>query len=263
MVLCLHFVTIVSAGRVNGADGRDARHAGIHAVGVAKAYGAGTSRVPALRGVTVTIDPGAFAAIMGPSGSGKSTLLHLLAGLDVPDAGTITIDGRELGPMTEDERTVFRRRHIGVVFQCFNLVSTLSVEENVALPLRLDGRPRADVRRRVVEALDQVGMLGRRRRPVPELSGGEQQRVALARALAVEPLLILADEPTGSLDSETAGEVLALLRAATGRGRTVVMVTHDRDAAAHAERVVHVIDGVIAAGAADLDRSRRCARGAR
>jgi ABC-type lipoprotein export system ATPase subunit len=247
------------APRANAAAGTERRaDVGVRVAGLGKAYGSGATRVTALRAVTLTIDVGEFVAIMGPSGSGKSTLLHLLGGLDVPDAGTVVIAGHDLGAMSESARTVFRRRHVGVVFQCFNLVPTLSVEENVALPLRLDGRPRRDVQTRVAEALEQVGMLDRRGRWAPQLSGGEQQRVALARALAVDPLLILADEPTGSLDSRTAGEVLALLAAMSDRGRTVVMVTHDRDAAAHAGRIAHVVDGTIA----ELDRSRRCARGA-
>ena len=251
------------AGGAHEANGRDAHPVAVRADGVAKTYGTGTTRVPALRSVTLTIRAGEFAAIMGPSGSGKSTLLHLLGGLDVPDAGTVAVAGHELGTMSEDERAVFRRRYVGIVFQCFNLVPTLSVEENVALPLRLDGRPRGRVQARVAESLAEVGMVGHRTRPVPQLSGGEQQRVALARALAVEPRVILADEPTGSLDSRTAGEMLALLRAAAERGRTIVMVTHDRDAAAHADRIVHVVDGTIAADGEDVERSRRCAHGGR
>jgi ABC-type lipoprotein export system ATPase subunit len=235
--------------------------AAVRADGLAKSHRQGALRVPALRELTLTIACGEFVAIMGPSGSGKSTLLHLLAGLDVPDAGSIVVAGYRLGAMTEDQRTVFRRRHIGLVFQCFNLVPTLSVEENVALPLRLDGTAPETVRSRVGAALEQVGMLPRRRQAAPLLSGGEQQRVALARALVVEPPVILADEPTGSLDSRTASEVLHLLRAASERGRTVVMVTHDGAAAAQADRIVRVVDGTIDLEGDELARGRRCARG--
>ena len=229
--------------------------------GLVKTYRQGAHSVPALRDVSLTIRRGEFVAIMGPSGSGKSTLLHLLGGLDVADAGTITIAGRRLGAMTEDQRTIFRRRHIGVVFQCFNLVPTLSAEENVALPLRLDGRSPAAVHAHVARALEQVGMLARRAQPSPQLSGGEQQRVALARALVVEPVLILADEPTGSLDSRTAGEVLRLLRAASAGERTVIMVTHDAGAAAQADRILRVVDGAIERDSAHAERELRCARG--
>ena len=240
--------------RVDANDG-----VAVRADGLVKAYRQGAHTVPALRDVSLTIRRGEFVAVMGPSGSGKSTLLHLLGGLDVADAGTITVAGRPLGAMTEDQRTVFRRRHIGVVFQCFNLVPTLSVEENVALPLRLDGKSPGAVHAHVAHALEQVGMLARRAQPSPQLSGGEQQRVALARALVVEPVLILADEPTGSLDSRPAGEVLRLVRAASARDRTVVMVTHDAGAAAQADRVVRVVDGTLESD--DVERGLRCARG--
>jgi putative ABC transport system ATP-binding protein len=218
----------------------------VRAERVVKAYREGESRVAALRGVSLEIGTQEFVAVMGPSGSGKSTLLHLLAGLDLPDSGSIVIAGRALGAMTDDELTVFRRRHLGIVFQSFNLVPTLTAEENVALPLRLDGVPARAVRARVADTLADVGMLHRRRHRPDQLSGGELQRVAMARALVVEPLLILADEPTGSLDSRTSEEILCLLqRTANQLGRAIVMVTHDPTAAAHAGRVVRVVDGLV------------------
>jgi putative ABC transport system ATP-binding protein len=218
----------------------------VRAEDVGKSYRQGETRVAALHGVSLEIGTAEFVAVMGPSGSGKSTLLHLLGGLDVPDSGTIAIAGRTLGAMSDDELTVFRRRHLGIVFQAFNLVPTLTAEENVALPLRLDGVSARTARARVVGALGEVGMRHRRGHRPDQLSGGELQRVALARALVVEPLLVLADEPTGSLDSRTSEEMLGLLhRASRDLGRTVVMVTHDPVAAAYASRVVRVVDGMI------------------
>ncbi len=238
-----------------------------HADGLVKTYRQGEGTVSALRGVTVAVRAGEFVAVMGPSGSGKSTLLHLLGGLDVADHGTVVVGGHALQTMTDDQRTVFRRRHVGVVFQAFNLVPTLTVEENVALPLLLDGLPNGSVRARVAAVLAEVGLERRRLQAATQLSGGEQQRVAIARALVVEPMLILADEPTGSLDSRTAGEVLRLLRrTASARARTLVMVTHDAGAAAHADRVVRVVDGRVehdgTAATASLDGVRRCVLGA-
>jgi putative ABC transport system ATP-binding protein len=216
----------------------------VRATGVVRTYRQGESRVPALRGISLEIGRGEFAAIMGPSGSGKSTLLHVLGGLDVPEAGSIVIAGHSLQAMSDDELTVFRRRHIGIVFQSFNLVPTLTAEENVALPLRLDGVSIGAARSRTAEALASVGMLPRRCHTPDQLSGGELQRVAVARAIVVEPILILADEPTGSLDSRTAEEILGLLRRAVReQGRTIVMVTHDAGAASYAQRIIRVVDG--------------------
>jgi len=213
---------------------------------VHKVYRQGEADVPALGGVTLDIPAGAFVSIMGPSGSGKSTLLHLMGGLDAPSRGEVIIDGTPISRMTDDEITIFRRRKIGFVFQFFNLLPTYTAEENVALPLVLDRRPARDVRRRVDEALERVGLAQRRRHRPDELSGGEMQRVAIARALAIEPLLILADEPTGNLDTRTGEQILDLIQEANrGRGCTVVLVTHDSRAAAYADRIVYLKDGVV------------------
>ena len=220
--------------------------AAVEAVGLVRRHRHGAHVVPALRGVSLTIGSGEFVAVMGPSGSGKSTLLHLLGGLDVPDEGRVVIAGQVLGALSDDAATVFRRRHVGIVFQAYNLLPTLTAAENVALPLLLDDVPRREVDARVGEALTAVGMAARRSHRPAELSGGEQQRIAVARALVVEPALVLADEPTGSLDSRTAADVLEFLgRAARDRGRTILMVTHDREAAASADRVLHMVDGML------------------
>src|SRR5262245_18299271 len=170
---------------------------------VQKVFRQGETDVPALAGVSLDIAPGDFVAIVGPSGSGKSTLLHLLGGLDTPTRGAIEIDGTSISRMSDDEITIFRRRKIGFVFQFFNLLPTYSAEENVALPLLLDRRSNREVRERVDAALEQVGLMHRRRHRPDELSGGEMQRVAIARALVIDPVLILADEPTGNLDTRT------------------------------------------------------------
>jgi putative ABC transport system ATP-binding protein len=208
-------------------------------------YGTGDRQVTALNGVTVDFERGTFTAVMGPSGSGKSTLLHCAAGLDRPPGGAVTIDGTLLNDLSEDALTRLRRDRIGFVFQAFNLVSTLTAEQNVALPLRLAGRrpPAPDV----TAALAAVGLAGRARHRPGELSGGEQQRVALARALIGRPAVVFADEPTGALDSATSRQVLGLLRALVDEhGLTVVLVTHDPVAAAYADRVLVLADGRIA-----------------
>jgi putative ABC transport system ATP-binding protein len=215
---------------------------------VHKVYHQGATRVRALDGVSLVVSAGEFVSVVGPSGSGKTTLLHLVAGLDVPSAGEIRLNGVPISRMSDDELTIFRRRHIGVVFQFFNLLPTLSAEENVALPLILDRRSARDVRARVVAALDQVGLAHRARHRPDELSGGEMQRVAIARALVVEPVVILADEPTGNLDTHTGEEILELIRAANQeRGTTVVLVTHDPSAAAQASRTITLRDGRVVA----------------
>jgi len=214
---------------------------------VVKVYRQGAREVRALDGVSMRVARGEFVAVMGPSGSGKSTLLHLLGGLDAPSAGEVWLDDRALSAMTDDELTVFRRRHVGFVFQFFNLLPTMTAEENVAYPLLLDGRPKREVMPRVARALARVGLTDRRTHRPDELSGGEAQRVAVARALVLEPLLLLADEPTGNLDSKTGDGVLGLVRdACRGGGTTVVMVTHDAHAAAAAGRIVTLVDGRLA-----------------
>ncbi|SCG53227.1 ABC transporter ATP-binding protein [Micromonospora humi] len=212
--------------------------------GLCAVYGAGARRVTALDGVTTSFAGGTFTAVMGPSGSGKSTLLHCAAGLDKPTAGTVTIDGRRLDDLGEDELTRLRRDRIGFVFQAFNLVSSLTAAENVELPLRLARhRPPA---RDVLAALDTVGLTDRAGHRPSELSGGEQQRVAVARALITRPAVVFADEPTGALDSTASQQILRLLRALVDDHRqTVVMVTHDPAAAAYADRVLLLADGRI------------------
>ncbi|WP_122978526.1 ABC transporter ATP-binding protein [Actinoplanes teichomyceticus] len=212
---------------------------------VRAAYGTGDRRSVALDGISVTFERGTFSAVMGPSGSGKSTLLHCAAGLDRPTAGSVTIDGTVLDDLTEDELTRLRRDRIGFVFQAFNLVSSLTAEQNVALPARLAGRRPAAAD--VTAALSAVGLADRLRHRPSELSGGEQQRVAVARALISRPAVVFADEPTGALDSVTSRHILDLLRALVDdHQQTVVMVTHDPVAAARADRIVFLADGRIA-----------------
>jgi putative ABC transport system ATP-binding protein len=213
-----------------------------------KRYPMGESAVEALHGIDLAVAPGEFVAIMGPSGSGKSTLLHLLGGLEAISSGEVRLGERSLASLTEREITTLRRRRIGVVFQFFNLLPTMTAEENVALPLLLDGIPAREIEARVDEALGWVGLQGRARHTPDRLSGGEQQRVALARALISGPDLVLADEPTGNLDSASGDQMLDLLQRACGeRGQTVVMVTHDPAAAARAGRVIFLRDGRIRA----------------
>jgi putative ABC transport system ATP-binding protein len=209
-------------------------------------YPMGAMLVEALGGVDLAIDRGEFVAVMGPSGSGKSTLLHLLGGLEEASGGDVRLSGQSLAQLGDRELTLLRRRKVGVVFQFFNLMPTMTAEENVGLPLLLDGAPADEVSRRAAEALDWVGLAERRRHTPDRLSGGEQQRVALARALITHPDLVLADEPTGNLDSASGEQVLSLLRRACDeRGQTVLMVTHDPAAAARADRVIFLGDGKI------------------
>jgi len=214
--------------------------------GVRKVYGRGETEVCALDGISLEVPAGQFVSVVGASGSGKSTLLHLLGGLDQPSAGEIMVAGTTLAGMSDDEITIFRRRKIGFVFQFFNLLPSLTAEENVALPLLLDGRSRRAVQPAVEEALAQVGLARRRRHRPDEMSGGEMQRVAIARALVIEPALILADEPTGNLDSKTGEQILSLIRDANERrGATVLLVTHDARAASYGSRTVTMRDGTI------------------
>jgi putative ABC transport system ATP-binding protein len=212
---------------------------------VRKVHGQGDAAVVALDGISVALSPGSFTAIMGPSGSGKSTFLHVAAGLDRPTSGTVTLGDTDLARLSERRLTILRRERIGFVFQAFNLMPSLTVTQNIALPLRLDGRrPR---RSEVREVAARVGLEKRLRHRPSQLSGGQQQRVAIARALVTQPEVVFADEPTGALDTQTGRGVLALLREVVdGDGHTVVMVTHDPQAAAYADRVILLADGRIA-----------------
>jgi putative ABC transport system ATP-binding protein len=211
---------------------------------VSRSFGAGVHRRSVLDRVSVSIAAASETAIMGRSGSGKSTLLNLISGIDRPDSGRVIFDGVDLGALGEPERTLFRRRKVGFVYQFFNLLPTLNVEENVRLVLSLDGVAAAAGRRRSRAMLERVGLGDRLQAPVDVLSGGEQQRVALARALVHEPALLLADEPTGNLDEVTAAQLAPLLRTlAQERGATVVLVTHDRQLAAGADRCLTLRDG--------------------
>ena len=218
----------------------------VSATDVTRRYGSGEAAVDALRGVTLDIPRGQFAAIMGPSGSGKSTLMHVLAGLDQPTAGIVHIAGQDITTMNDAQLTKLRRAHVGFVFQAFNLLPTLTAEENILLPLQLAGR---QVDRAWYDAVvERVGLADRTTHRPSQLSGGQQQRVAAARALVSEPTVLFADEPTGNLDSKSSHEVLELLRdAAVSFGQTTVMVTHDTDAAAAADRLIHIEDGLIVA----------------
>ncbi len=211
---------------------------------VTRTYGTGDATVHALRGVTLDLAAGGFTAIVGPSGSGKSTLMHLLAGLDRPTTGSVRIGDQDVSSLKDAQLTKLRREHVGFVFQQFNLLPVLTAEENVTLPLAIAGR-KADPAL-VTALLERVGLADRRGHKPAELSGGQQQRVAVARALVTRPTVLLADEPTGNLDTRASADVLALLREAVEvDGQTVVMVTHDDAAAAHADRVVTIVDGRI------------------
>jgi putative ABC transport system ATP-binding protein len=206
---------------------------------LSKSYQEGDRTRVVLKAASASFDRGEFVAIVGKSGTGKSTLLNLIGGIDRADGGSVCLDGRDLTALTERERTLFRRRHIGFVFQFFNLIPTLTVWENVTLPLELSGASADDLERHAGPLLVAVGLLDRRSTFPDRLSGGEQQRVAIARALVHDPLLVLADEPTGNLDEATGGAILDLLdRLTRGAGKNLVMVTHNRDAARRADRVL-------------------------
>ena len=211
-----------------------------------KHFGEGPGAVRAVDGLNLAIMRGEFVTLTGPSGSGKSTVLNLLAGLDTPTKGEIVIDGQPLSSMTDEQLTIFRRRRLGIIFQFFNLLPTLTAAENVALPLRADRRPRAEIAERVGRALELVGMAHRARHRPGEMSGGEMQRVAIARALVIEPLVLLADEPTGNLDSKMGQDILELVKSMSERtGVTVVLVTHDLRAAGYGDRMITLRDGRI------------------
>ena len=211
-----------------------------------KVYDTSGHKVTALDGITLGVPEGFFYAIMGASGSGKSTLLHVIGGLTPPTSGTLRVAGRDLAAMSDRERTIFRRRRLGIVFQEYNLLPTLTARENVALPLLVDGMPLGDYRQRVDELLEKVHLQERAEHRPDALSGGEQQRVAIARALLNDPAIILADEPTGNLDSKQSAEIWKLLRQiCSERGKTILMVTHEAHGAAYADRVIVLKDGRI------------------
>jgi putative ABC transport system ATP-binding protein len=236
---------------VAGARGSDPTTV-IDVVDVRKTYRNGTLEVEALRGVTFGITVGEYVAIMGPSGSGKSTLMHILGCLDVPTSGMFRLAGEDVSAMSEDQLAQVRNRRIGFVFQQFNLLASLSAWRNVELPLVYAGVDRTSRKERALAALDRVGLGDRVEHRPGELSGGQQQRVAVARALVTDPALILADEPTGNLDSASARDVLALLDELHRSGRTIVLITHDADVAAVAGRTMRIRDGEIFHGEAAL-----------
>ncbi len=207
-----------------------------------KYYEQGASPVKAIDGVNISVAQGEFVAIVGTSGSGKSTLLNMLGGLDTPTEGKVFVDGKDIFRLNEEERTIFRRRKIGFVFQAFNLVPVLNVYENIVLPIQLDGN---DVDEKFVnEIIDILGMTEKKSSMPNQLSGGQQQRVAIARALATKPSFILADEPTGNLDSKTSQDVLGLLKTTGAKfGQTIIMITHNEEIAQMADRIIHIEDG--------------------
>jgi putative ABC transport system ATP-binding protein len=212
---------------------------------VRKTYVMGDIEVDALAGISMTVDEGEYVAVMGPSGSGKSTLMHILGCLDVPSSGTYELAGTDVSRMTEAELAEIRNRRIGFVFQGFNLLPSLSAWRNVELPLCYAGVPRDERRERAVAALERVGLSGRIEHRPGELSGGQQQRVAVARALVTDPALILADEPTGNLDTRSTTDVLALFDELSRAGRTIMLITHEADVAAAAQRTARIRDGLL------------------
>ena len=216
----------------------------LQAKNLKKVYGSGENAVRALDGVDLSIEKGEFVAVVGTSGSGKSTLLHMLGGLDRPSSGTVTVDGQDIFALKDEELTIFRRRKIGFVFQAYNLVPVLNVYENIVLPIELDG---AQINRDfVTQIVDTLGLAARLDALPNQLSGGQQQRVAIARALAAAPAIILADEPTGNLDSKTSQDVLSLLKVSSQKfGQTIVMITHNEEMAQLADRIVRIEDGRI------------------
>jgi putative ABC transport system ATP-binding protein len=225
--------------------GSPARPPVIDLVDVTKIYRSGSLSVAALRGISLVIDEGEYVAIMGPSGSGKSTLMHILGCLDVPSSGSYWLAGEDVSEMSESELALVRNRRIGFVFQQFNLLASQSVLRNVELPLTYAGVARSDRRTRALEALELVGLADRVQHRPGELSGGQQQRVAIARALVTRPALILADEPTGNLDSAAAADVTRLMEELNAQGTTLVLITHEAEVAAVANRMVRLRDGLV------------------
>ena len=210
-----------------------------------KTYGSGEAEVRALDGVDLKVDRGEFVAVVGTSGSGKSTLLHMLGGLDRPSSGSVSVDGRDLSTLKDEELTIFRRRKIGFVFQSYNLVPVLSVRENIVLPVELDGRKTDE--EYIQSIIHMLGLVSKLDNLPNTLSGGQQQRVAIARALAAKPAIVLADEPTGNLDSRTSQDVMGLLKITGERfSQTIVMITHNEELAQTADRIVRIEDGRIA-----------------
>jgi len=212
---------------------------------ITKTYGEGEATVYALAGVTTSVAQGEYVAIMGSSGSGKSTLMHIIGCLDVPTSGTYRLDGVDVSELNETQLALVRNRRIGFVFQSFNLIPRTSALANVELPLAYAGVKPKQRKERAMAALDLVGLGDRAEHDPNQLSGGQQQRVAIARALVTEPALLLADEPTGNLDSRSTSEILSILDNLNADGRTIVLITHENDVAAHAHRVIHLLDGRI------------------
>ncbi len=218
----------------------------IEAVNLGKTYKTGSVEVEVLKNIDLKVSKGEFVSIMGPSGSGKSTLLYLMGGLDKPTSGDIRINGHRLSALGDKEESRLRRREIGFIFQFYNLIPNLNIEENILLPVLLDGKKLKDYRKRLDEILQIVGLSDRRRHTPRELSGGQQQRVAIARALINEPDIILADEPIGNLDSKTGTEVMELLaRINKEKGKTIIQVTHSSEAAQYSQRIINVKDGKV------------------
>jgi putative ABC transport system ATP-binding protein len=222
---------------------------------ITKVYEMGQEQVHALSGVTLGVDRGEYVAIMGPSGSGKSTLMNLIGCLDTPSSGSYVLNGREVARMTDDELAAIRNQEIGFVFQTFNLLPRTNALQQVELPLVYSGLARKDRRERAIKALEAVGLGDRMNHMPNEMSGGQRQRVAIARALINDPSILLADEPTGNLDSQTGGEIMALFDDLNRRGNTIVLVTHEEDIAAHARRVVRLLDGKVRDDRTDPRRS--------